>query len=122
MAMLKASPMIIGGAQADNAKMAQLVQTIRDVWRKTAKNGITAQELDDAKMYLTGAFPLLFSSSGALASFLASMQYQNLGADYLNERNALFESVTLEQANAAAAKVLTPDNLFFVIIGKPANL
>lgn len=122
MAMLKASPMIIGGAQADNAKMAQLVQTVKDEWRKTAKNGITAQELDDAKMYLSGAFPLLFSSSGALASFLASMQYQNLGADYLNERNALFESVTPEQANAAAAKVLNPDNLFFVIIGKPVNL
>ena len=65
---------------------------------------------------------MAFSSSEGLADFLAAMQYNDLGIDYLNNRNALFEAVSLERLNKTAERIFIPDNLFFVVIGKPANL
>ena len=87
-----------------------------------AKEGPYAQKLQDAKTYMTGSFPMAFTSSGDLASFLAGMQYYDLGIDYLEKYNDLINSVTLAQAKKTAAKLLLPDSLFFVVVGKPANL
>ena len=119
---LKASPLIIGGAAADNAKMAQLINGVKNEWQKAAQKGFSEEEMNDAKTYLKGSFALAFSSSEGLADFLAAMQYNDLGIDYLNNRNALFEAVSLERLNKTAERIFIPDNLFFVVIGKPANL
>lgn len=119
---IKASPMIIGTAGSDNAKMAAAIDIIKAEWKKMEEYGPTEKELKDAKTYLTGSFPLTFSESSGLASFLAGMQYNDLGIDYLNRRNDIMNSVTLEQAQAVARRLFLPDNLFFVVVGKPANL
>lgn len=118
----QASPMFIGSVGSDNAKLAGAIDIIRREWQKMAENGPTEEELKDAKTYLTGSFPLSFTSSGGLASFLASMQYNELGIDYLKNRNDILNAVTPQQAKDAAARLLQPDSLFFVVVGKPANL
>lgn len=118
----QASPMFIGSVGSDNAKLSGAIDIIRREWQKMAESGPTAEELKDAKTYLTGSFPLSFTSSGGLASFLVSMQYNELGIDYLKNRNDILNAVTLEQAQAAANRLLQPDSLFFVVVGKPANL
>ncbi len=116
------APMIVGYVGSDNAKLAQAIEIIQEQWKKMAKEGPYAQELQDAKTYMTGSFPMAFTSSGDLASFLAGMQYYDLGIDYLEKYNDLINSVTLAQAKKTAAKLLLPDSLFFVVVGKPANL
>ena len=102
--------------------MAQTVDIVKDQWAAIADSGPTAEELRDAKTYMTGSFPLAFTSSAGLASFLAFMQYENLGIDYLEKRNALMEAVTPEQIRKTARRLFLPDSLFFVVVGKPANL
>ena len=49
-----------------------------------AEEGPTDEELEAAKRYLTGSFPLRFSSSGNIADMLVGMQLQDLGIDYLD--------------------------------------
>ncbi|MGN0905039.1 MAG: M16 family metallopeptidase [Alphaproteobacteria bacterium] len=122
LSLLDASPMLVGSASSDNAKMAQTVDIVKDQWAAIADSGPTAEELRDAKTYMTGSFPLAFTSSAGLASFLAFMQYENLGIDYLEKRNALMEAVTPEQIRKTARRLFLPDSLFFVVVGKPANL
>lgn len=34
----------------------------------------------------------------------------------------MINAVTLEQAKETAGRLLLPDSLFFVVVGKPANL
>ncbi len=116
------SPMITGSVGSENAKLADAIKIIRQQWRLMAEEGPTKQELKDAKTFITGSFPLAFSSSSGLASTLAGMQYNNLGIDYLQRYNDLINSVTPEQAKKTAARLLLPDSLFFVVVGKPANL
>lgn len=116
------APMITGSVGSDNAKLAEAIKIIQQQWRLMAQKGPTEQELKDAKTFITGSFPLAFSSSSGLASTLAGIQYHNLGIDYLQHYNTLIESISLEQAKKTAARLLLPDSLFFVVVGKPANL
>lgn len=119
---LKHSPMYIGTLASDNAKIAGAIDIVKAEWAKTAQSGQTAKELKDAKTYLTGSFPLSFTSSARLASFLAALQYNGEGIDYLQNRNALMNAVSLSDARRVAARLLDPESLFFVVVGKPANL
>ena len=47
---------------------------IRDVLANYAAHGPTAAELADAKTYLTGSYPLAFSSNAGIAAQLGSFQ------------------------------------------------
>ncbi len=119
---LKHSPLYIGTLASDNAKIAGAIDIVKSEWAKTAQSGQSAKELKDAKTYLTGSFPLSFTSSTGLASFLAALQYNGEGIDYLQNRNALMNAVSQSDARRVAARLLAPESLFFVVVGKPANL
>lgn len=118
----KATPMLTGSLGSDNTKMAGAIEIIREQWNKMAQNGPDEQELQDAKTYMTGAFPLAFTSGGGVASYLTGMQYYGLGIDHLNRYNDLINAVTLQQAKDTAARLFDAGSLFFVVVGKPANL
>lgn len=103
------------GTRADQAE--ESLKVIRDEWRKMRDSGPTQEELDDAKQYLTGAWPLRFTSTGSIADILLAVQRDNLGLDYIDKRNSLIDGVTLEQARAFAKKFYEPENLVVVIVG-----
>src|SRR5690606_23901062 len=63
-----------GGFASANEKVAEAVRVIVDQWRAAAGGGITDAQLDAAKTYLTGAYPLRFDGNSRIASILAGMQ------------------------------------------------
>ena len=71
-----------------------------------AQTGVTAEELDRIKTYLTGAYPLRFDGNGAIAGIMASMQFQGFGIDYVNIRNDLIDAVTLDDGERGGAAAL----------------
>jgi zinc protease len=112
----------LGGAASANERVSETVAVIREVWAKVAATGITPAQLADAKTYLTGSFPLRFTSSGRIAGILVATQLDNLGIDYLNRRNGLIEAVSLSDVNALARTMLAADALTFVVVGEPEGL
>jgi zinc protease len=122
LAPLDHAAMIIGGAGTANERAAETVAVIRDQWRRVAEGGVTADELADTKTYLTGSFPLRFTSSDRIARILVAMQMEDLGIDYLDRRNGLIEAVTLDDVNRLAATLLDPDALTFVVAGQPDGI
>ena len=86
------------------------------------EGGLSGQELADAKTYLIGSFPLRFTSSPRIAAFLVSVQLDDLGIDYMDRRNSYIESVTLDDANRVAKRLLDPDNLTVIVVGQPEGL
>ncbi len=113
---------VMGGAATANARVAESIATVRDVWKNFAEQGPTAKELEDAKTYLTGAFPLRFTSSAAIADMLVGMQEENLGIDYIDKRNGYIEAVTLEDARRVAKELYQPEKLTFAVAGKPEGV
>ena len=57
----------MGGSATANARAAETIKIIKNEWRRIADRGLTPAELDDAKTYLTGSYPLRFSSSRQIA-------------------------------------------------------
>ena len=106
-----------GGLSTANDKAAEAIGVIRSIWADVAQNGVTQKELDDTKTYMTGAYPLRFDGNGTIASILVGMQIMELPTDYPATRNARVEAVTLEDVSRVAARLLTPDKLYFVVVG-----
>jgi len=116
------APLWIGGVATNNAQVGESLALIRDEWARMAKNGPTAEELADAKTYLTGAWPLRFTSTGAIAGILVAMQEEGLPPSYLDNRNDYIEAVTLEDARRVAARLMDPHALTTVVVGQPDGL
>ena len=87
-----------------------------------AEAGPTAEELVAAKKYLTGSYPLRFSSSSRIADMLVGLQFEGLERDYFAKRNGHIEKVTLADVRRVAGSLLKPNRLTFFIVGKPAGL
>lgn len=112
----------MGQLGSANTKMAEAVAVIQEEWQRLARTGVTQKELTDAKTYLTGAYPLRFDGNGQIASILVGMQMDDLPMDYVKTRNDKVNAVTLEEINRVAGEVLLPDELHFVVVGRPEGL
>jgi len=112
----------MGSVSSANNRIAEAVEVIRNEWTRIRDTGVTEQELEDAKTYLTGAYPLRFDGNGPIADITVSMQMENLPTDYIQNRNAMVEAVTLEDVNRVAKDLLDPAKLTFVITGQPEGL
>jgi len=95
---------------------------VRDEVTRLHDEGVSEEELADAKTYLTGSFPLRLDSNGEIASILVGMQVAKLGIDYLDRRNGLIEAVTREDIAALAAELLDPDGFAVVVVGEPEGI
>jgi zinc protease len=108
-----------GSFASGNAAVAQAIEVVRDVWAGVARDGVTQVELDAAKTFMTGSYPLRFDGNGNIADILVGMQIEGLPIDYVERRNSLIEAVTLDDVNRVARERMTPDRLTFVVVGKP---
>jgi zinc protease len=77
----------------------------------------TAQEVDDAKTYLTGSLPFRFASLSDVAGELADAERYGLGFDYLETFRKEVGAVTPADVQAVAKKYLDPKTLTLVAVG-----
>ena len=111
--------LIFGGAGTANKSVSETIAVMRGEWTRMATQGMSEKELADAKNFLTGSYPLSFTSSDRIASMLIGIQMDNLGIDYPDRRNGLIEAVTLDDVNRLAKDLLRPDQLTVVVVGRP---
>ncbi len=114
--------LLLGSVQSANARIAESLEVVRAEWARIAREGVSEEELEAAKKYLTGAFPLRFDSNAKIAGYLVFMQSAGLDPGYLERRNALIEAVTREDVARVARRLLEPDALSIVVVGRPEGL
>ena len=112
----------MGSVASANDRVAQAISVIRDEWARIRTGGVTQAELDDAKTYLTGAYPLRFDGNGTIANIAVGMQMEGLPTDYIATRNDRVNAVTLDDIARVARDLMTSDQLTFVVVGKPEGL
>lgn len=78
---------------------------------------IPEQELQDAKNYMTGVFPIRLETQEGLIAQLVTMQMYDLPADYLQTYRDKIEAISAHDAQTAARKHITPDKMAIVIVG-----
>ena len=112
----------MGNVASANDRIAEAISVIRDEWARMAAGGVTEKELEDAKTYLTGAYPLRFDGNSRIAGILVGMQMDELPIDYIATRNDKVNAVTLADIRRVAAELLDPEGLLFVVVGRPEGL
>jgi zinc protease len=116
----RAASLIMGTVQSEKSKIETALDVTKSEMARFAQEGATAKELEDAKTYLTGSFPLGLDSNAKIARTLNQFQRQGLSADYVEKRNAMIEAVTLAKVNEMAKKYYDPARLVVVVAGTPA--
>jgi zinc protease len=104
------------GTRADRA--GETVDALTREIRRMAQDGPTEQELAEAKSYLKGSRMLSLDTSSKLASAMLQYQLDHLSIAYMEQRNALVDAVTIDEAKQAARR-LWGDGLLTVIVGRP---
>ena len=119
---LDRAAIFLGGVATKNEAVSQSISVIRDELTRIASSGPTAEELDNARRYLTGSYALRFDSSVKIANTLLWIQIEDLGMDYIDRRNALVDAVTLDDVKRVAAQLIQPGNLIITVVGQPVGL
>ena len=111
-----AAALLEGSYSSTPENFAKAQELLLREWKKMAEDGVSKEELQQAKDALVYSFNLRFASISGIASMLTGMQQYNLGRDFLEKRNDYIKGVTQAEVNAAAKKYfgVTPD---FVNIG-----
>ena len=112
----------MGSVSSANDRIAEAISVIKDQWRLASENGVTEEELGNAKTFLTGAYPLRFDGNSTIAGILVGMQLIGLDSEYIKTRNEKVERVTLDDVKRVAGELMDPDGLRFVVVGKPEGL
>jgi zinc protease len=104
--------------QTRNDSVAQAVQLVRDEMARIGREPVTAAELDAAKSYLIGSFPLRLDTSGKVARFVGAVEEGGLGLDYPDRYKERIGRVTVADVQRVAARYLDPATFDSVMVGK----
>jgi len=102
--------------QTKNETALQAIQIAKEEMGRMREQPVSEQELNDAKDYLTGSFPLRFDTNRKVAGFLAQVEYYELGLDYPERYADLIRKVTRDDVLRVARQYLHPEDLTLVIV------
>lgn len=97
--------------------LGRAIAGLRAEIRRIVEAPVTDEELDTAKLYLTGSFVLRFQKNSQIAEFLLEAEVYGLGFDYLEKYPDLIRAVTVEEVSRVARTYIDPENLITVVVG-----
>lgn len=83
---------------------------------------VSAEELDNAKSYLTGVFPIRIETQDGLIDQLVSIKMFELPDDYLQTYRDRVNAVTAEEIQRVAQEYVTSDHAAIVIVGDAGEI
>lgn len=85
-------------------------------------DAVTEEEINNAKSYLTGVFPIRIETQDGLIDQLVNIKMFDLPDEYLRTYRDKVGAVTTEQIQSAARKYVTPAAAAIVIVGDAAEI
>ena len=113
---------LTGQVGTANESVAKSIEVIRAEFTRMAEKGPDARELADAKVYLTGSFPLNLDTNSAISGVLLQLRRDRLPIDQLERRKAEIEAVSAADVARVARRMLDPARLVTVVVGEPQGL
>lgn len=78
---------------------------------------VSDKEINDAKSYLTGVFPIRLETQEGLTDQLVQIKMLNLPDDYLQHYRDRVQAVTVAEIQRVASKYVKPDEAAVIIVG-----
>ncbi|MGA9722260.1 MAG: pitrilysin family protein [Candidatus Binatus sp.] len=109
------------GLQTKNQSSNEAIDLILQQLREIQEKPVSDAELDGAKNFLIGSFPLNIERQSAIASFMIQIEFYGLGLDYAEQYPKLIGSVTKDDVLAVAKKYLHPDAMIVVAVANQSD-
>jgi zinc protease len=83
---------------------------------------VSKKEINDAKSYLTGVFPIRLETQEGLTDQLVQIKMLNLPNDYLQHYRDRVQAVTAAEIQRVASKYVRPDEAAVIVVGDGASV
>jgi zinc protease len=103
----------------------QTVEAVREAMSEVdifLDGGPTQEELEAAKDYMAGIFPLQLETTGQIASHITQLLVYGLPDDYYSEYRERIRAVAREPALEAARRHIRPEEMTILVVGDAAVL
>ena len=90
--------------------------TLREL-KEFCTAGVTAEELKNFKITLTGTYKVTLSTTGGLASVLLNALQRGYGPEWVDEYPRRLEALTLDEVNGAIRQFIHPEKMVTVMAG-----
>jgi len=97
------------------------ITLISGILEKVKQEGITQEELEQAKSSLLNSFIFEFTTPFQIVNKQVDIAFDNLPKDFLEIYRERITEVTLEDVNKVAKKYLHPDRMLLVVVGNSEN-
>ncbi len=104
-----------------NATAQEAIDVVMDTLQDIANGTISAEEVDKARRYITGSFPIHTDANAEKVAYLSMMQQFGLSPDYLQSRNEKIAHVSLQNVIFVAQELLNTQHTFTILAGDVAH-
>ena len=115
----KHGPILAGATSTKNERARESISVVTGEIEALASGGVTADELDKAKKYLTGSYALRFDTSTKIARELLQAQLDDLGMEYFLRRNEEIAAVGEKDIARVSKRLLDTERMLVVVVGQP---
>lgn len=106
------------GLSTKNTQTKETIHRTQSVLKHFVTRGPSQEELDAAKKYLSGSFPMSLSSNRSIAALLIRIRFFNLPSNYLDTYLTQVNKVSVKDIKTAFQQQVHPEKLLMVTVGK----
>ena len=105
-----------------NASVLETIQVALDQVRRLRGGDLPPEDLDKARSYLAGLYPLRIESPEDLAAEILNVDLFGLDPDYINQYQKRVRSAGADAVKRVAARRLPMDDLAIVVVGPAQSI
>jgi zinc protease len=95
-----------------------VIEEIVAVMKEFITKGPNPRELEEAKNFFRGSFPLTLETPGQMAAELLKLELYDTSFDYLSSYQETIGKVSLDEINSLASSYLLPEDFIMVVAGR----
>jgi zinc protease len=122
LAVFDHTAMLLGGTSTKNERAQESLDVIEAEIAALAAAGPSTDELEKAKKFLIGSYPLRFDTSTKIAGELLHLRRQGYEPSFLDERDRLIAGVSLDDAKRVARRLFAGPRMLVAAAGRPVGL
>jgi zinc protease len=103
--------------QTKNRSANAAVDEILKEMGRISREYVSDKELEDAKAFLTGSFPLRIDTNDKIARFLVAVEFYGLGLEYADNYRKFIKAVSKDDVLRVAKKYLNTKDYVLVVVG-----
>jgi zinc protease len=107
--------------QSRNARVKEVLGLVREELSRLRREAVSSEDLERAKAYLVGSFPLRMDTNAEWAALLLRIERFGLGLDYPARYRRAVEGVTAADVLRVARARLDPARMSLAVVGNVAE-